>query len=386
MATARATLEVRAVARDQMSGPLLASVDRLRDRVNRFGQAMSNGMNIVKAFFAIKAAGKVVDFLEKYSTGDVHKEFVESQKAMEFTFKELGHTMADELAPSFTKIFDGLRMWAEEWGPTIVGVMKKAAEFGGDLLSKMSQGFGKLRNWIYEIAEQTQFIPLQGKKAEIIKGLTEDYFREELERARKQGEDPSRAKDPGLATQYLWERAQSRAYFRFAEGYTGSGEPSPRPDVPVEQKFDLSKQLTERWTIGLDYLNKSLFSVITTIEGGLVNALDAATMSSKKGSEQFKAFGEAILNMIRRMLIEAGVRGTLGTIFNLGGFGDSSGAQGFGGGGGNTTNVFHIQAIDTQSFAVAAVRADRSTRYLGNLMQANLIRRPDVRQRAGRRR
>lgn len=381
MATARATLEVRAVARDQMSGPLLASVDRLRDRVNRFGQAMSNGMNIVKAFFAIKAAGKVVDFLEKYSTGDVHKEFVESQKAMEFTFKELGHTMADELAPSFTKIFDGLRMWAEEWGPTIVGVMKKAAEFGGDLLSKMSQGFGKLRNWIYEIAEQTQFIPLQGKKKDIVDRMTEEFFAEELQRARQQGEEPE-----GTAQEYYWLKSQARAYRRFAEGYTTTGEPSERPEVPTERKFDLSKQLTERWTIGLDYLNKSLFSVITTIEGGLVNALDAATMSSKKGSEQFKAFGEAILNMIRRMLIEAGVRGTLGTIFNLGGFGDSSSAQGFGGGGGNTTNIYNIQAIDTQSFAVAAVRADRSTRYLGNLMQANLIRRPDVRQRAGRRR
>lgn len=391
MATARATLEVRAVAQDRMSGPLVASVDRLRDRMNRFGTSITNSLNVLKAFFAVKIAGKAVDFVEKYSSGEAQQKFLASQKALSDTFTKLGGLLANELAPGLTKIFDGMRVWAEEWGPALVKVMGEVLKTVAQWTSNIIQGLGLTRNTIFELAERSQFLPLMGAKSVAINQMTQQHYDFMIENRRRRGlpeADSERQNE-------LLSSSRALAARDFAAGRTTANIPlvgdssisGSKTDAQVKKQLSLAEMLAERWTLTSDVVNTELFRTIVNIEDGLVNALTDVVMGTKKASDAFKDFAQAVLQQVIRMFIESGVRGLLGTITGLGGFGGGEGAQGFGGGGGgNTTNIFNIKAIDTQSFAVAAVRADRGTRYLGNLMQANLIRRPDVRQRAGRRR
>lgn len=388
MATARATLEVRAVAKDQMSGPLLASFDKMRDRVNKFGQSLTNGLNVVKAFFAIKAAGKVVDFIEKYSTGDASKNFLASQKALENTFNSLGMTMANELAPAFTKLFDGIRTWAEEWGPTIVELTKLAATLSADWLDKIGQGYGKIRNWWLEIYERTQLKGLGGLKEKFVGQMTEDYYAEELEKRRRRGITET----GGADHDYLWQQSKAKAYYRFAEGYISADVPATptgggsKTEQQVRKQLSLGERLAERWTLTSDVINDQLFNLVVNLEGGLVNSLTEVALGSKKAGEAFKDFAQLVTQQVLRMFIETGVRGLFGGVLSAFDIKPPA-TQGFGGGGGGNVYVTqHFSLIDGRGVAEAVALADRETGIVGSLMHANAIRRQDVRQRIGRRR
>lgn len=390
MATARATLEVRAVARDQMSGPLLASVDRMRDRMNRFGQSITSSMNVLKAFFAMKAAGKVVDFLEKHSTGETQQRFLASQKAMQDSFSRLSAITANELAPAFAKIFDGMRVWAEEWGPAIARTMGAVLRTVAEWTDKVIQGLGMLRNVLLELAETTQFIPLMGNKSAAISRMEKQHFDYIIESRRRRGlpdASPERQDEISRSARALAVRDFSAGRISAdVPGFAGEPPAGSGKTVPkIREQLSLAEQLAERWTLTSDVVNTELFRTIVNIEDGLVNALTEVALGTKKASEAFKDFAQAVIKQVLRMFIETGVRGLLGAVTGLGG-GGGGGGEGVQGAGGGITYNLNIHAMDSRNVSEALVLADRETGVLGNLQQANLIRRPDVRQRSGRRR
>lgn len=404
MANSRAQVEARGSYRDEMTTPMQQSLDRLAARFGRFQQSMQRALTVAKAWAAVKLTGKFFDWIEKYTTGDTHTRFVDSQQRLFRTFRSVGSELADRIAPSVMNIADQIATIVNDHREPLIATFEAVA----GLVEGITRGLTSVLGLLKEIEQfgrgkdaWDKLSPAGRARFGNDRARYEDYLRKMGERQQALGDSEMRrlmGERGEYATKGGWDTVDFGAWrkavtpiFSKQQPLVRSGGVAHKAAAPAKQEVSVWEALAERWTISTKSMNEELFRLVLVFEDELTEALTDVITRTKSAKEAFIDFANAVYRQVVRLLVETGVRGVLGSVTGIGGFGGGGGAaslqgMGPGGGAGVVFNIQNLNAIEPQSFAEAAARSEHLTGYQTALMLRSSQRRSDVKARFNLRR